>query len=54
MMVSCIKSDTDWPGNNVRFTPPESDPMETFYQVTVTKNPGKLRLEKDVTVTGVQ
>jgi hypothetical protein len=54
MMVSCIKSDPNWPANNVRFTPPVTNPMETFYQVTVTKTPGKLRLDRDVTVTGVQ
>jgi hypothetical protein len=49
--VGCLTSSSNWPVNNFRFTPPVQCSNISIYNLTVT---GDLRLERDVTITGLE
>jgi hypothetical protein len=48
----CLRSETDWPTNNYRFTPPAENNAEVFYHVIIEKINGVLAIQKDTQVTG--
>jgi|GEM_PF-3555069 len=48
----CLRSETDWPTNNYRFTPPVENYSEVFYHVIIDKINGVLAIQKDTQVTG--
>jgi hypothetical protein len=53
IIMALLKSTTNWPAVNYRFTPPVSNPQETFYKIIVTKSGGKLYFQRDVKITGI-
>jgi hypothetical protein len=53
IILSSLKSDSDWPTVNYRFSPPEENDMELFYKIIVTKSTGTLQIQRDVKVTGL-
>lgn len=53
IMVTCLKSDSDWPSENFRFLPPVLSATATFHHITVSKDSGELRISQNVTITGV-
>jgi len=53
LILACLVSDDNWPDVNYRFSPPINMSMETFYKVIISKVPGKLYIQRDVKLTGV-
>jgi len=52
IILSFLKSETDWPVDIYRFSPPVVNDMELFYKVIASKTAGKLNIARDVAVTG--
>lgn len=48
-----LKSDSNWPEYNYRFTPPVANDTDTFYKLIVSKPTGSLHIQKDVSITGL-
>jgi hypothetical protein len=53
LILAILKSDANWPASNYRFTPPAANAMEEFYKLVVSKPGGKLNIQRDVKVTGL-
>jgi hypothetical protein len=53
IILAFLKSNTNWPTENYRFTPPVPSEMEVFHKIIVSKSSGKLQIQKDVNITGV-
>jgi hypothetical protein len=53
IILAILKSDSNWPAANYRFSPPVVPLMDTFYKIVVSKPSGKLSIGRDVMVTGI-
>jgi hypothetical protein len=53
IILAILKSESNWPAANYRFTPPVVPEMDTFYKIVVSKPAGKLSISRNVAVTGI-
>ena len=53
LIVAYLQSNADWPETNYRFSPPVENDMEIFHKVLVSKTVGKLLIDRDVKVNGI-
>ncbi len=53
IILASLKSNYDWPTVNYRFSPLVESDMEIFYHIIVSKSTGKLQIQRDVKVTGL-
>jgi hypothetical protein len=52
LILAILKSDTNWPIANYRFSPPIVPEMDTFYKIQVNKPSGVLNVARNVHITG--
>jgi hypothetical protein len=52
--LAVLKSDTNWPALNYRFSPPVENSMDIFDKIVVSKPSGNLNIARDVKITGLE
>ena len=52
-IIAFLKSNSEWPVVNYRFSPPTENEFELFHKIIVSKTTGKLHINHDVLITGL-
>lgn len=53
IIIAFLLSSLDWPETNLRFSPPVVNDMDIFHKIVVNKTGGRLFIQKDVKITGL-
>lgn len=53
IILAVLKSETNWPASNYKFSAPVVPLMDTFYKIVVSKPSGNLNIGRNVMVTGL-
>jgi hypothetical protein len=53
LIIAFLKSNSEWPPSNYRFSPPAANEMEEFFKIVVSKPGGNLQIQRDVKITGI-